>query len=119
MNAIHITDPSDFLDRAGRLIEDDARSGLVLGVAKGIATGPSRSPDAGFFVVDRGAEPVAAALVMPPFNLLLADSMDDQATRALARAVEPHRPSIPGSVLPRFSERGPGCSWHETARNVG
>ena len=92
---VRLLDAATFLDRAGPLLlEDEARNNLILGIAGTLAATPDRYPENRFWVaLDRG-EPVAAALITPPYNLVLARPRSVAALTALASAIDEELPGV-------------------------
>ena len=79
MEAIAPAGAAEFLDLAGPLLTaDEARSNLILGIAGVLRDRPEVYPEFGLWVVADGGAPVAAALVTPPHNLILADAATDR-----------------------------------------
>lgn len=78
----------EFSRRAAPLLRrDPARNGLMLSILDTITTQPDRYPRFHLWLAERDGEPVGAATITPPFNLLLAKPTDPQAIPALAAAV--------------------------------
>lgn len=96
MKAVVLSDAREFLERAGPLLEDEARNNLILGIARGMLPDPERYENVGLFVVEEDRLPVAAAMITPPFHLLVSEAADELAVRCLAQAVHDDRGSIPG-----------------------
>ena len=69
------------------LLRDAARNGLMLSILHTIATQPDRYPRFHLWLAERDGEPVGAATITPPFNLLVAQPADPDAIPALAAAV--------------------------------
>lgn len=91
-----ITDPTTFFARVGRLVADEARNNLIIGIARTVARSPDVYPDHGMYVVERSGAPVAASLVTAPYNMILADSTDVDAAGLLADLVFERGIGIPG-----------------------
>jgi RimJ/RimL family protein N-acetyltransferase len=110
MRAAAVTDPAEFLERAGPLLEaDEARHNLILGLAGVLRNRPEVYPEFGLWVVEEGDRPAAAALMTLPFNLVLADAADLSALAPLAAAVRDSGLPVPGVVgnrptVDRFNE---------------
>ncbi len=99
MTTFHeITEVAAFLERAGRLIEDEARNNLILGIAGTLACSPDVFPDHGMYILERSGEPVAASLVTNPYNMILADAHDAEAAGLLAEHVCDRGVAIPGAT---------------------
>jgi len=99
MQAGALADPAEFLERAGPLLyADEARHNLILGLAGVLRDRPEVYPEFGLWVVEEAGIPVAAALVTPPHNLVLADATDPGALAPLAAAVRASGVAVPGVV---------------------
>jgi hypothetical protein len=99
MKAAAVATAAEFLDRAGPLLDaDEARHNLVLGIAGVLRDRPEVYPDFRLWVVEGAGAPVAAALITPPHNLVLADAADPLALGPLAEAVHDSGVPIPGVV---------------------
>jgi RimJ/RimL family protein N-acetyltransferase len=110
MGAAAVTDPTGFLERAGPLLyADEARHNLILALAGVLRNRPEVYPVFGLWVVEENDRPLAAALITPPFNLVLADAADERALSPLAAAVWESGLPVPGVVgnrptVDRFNE---------------
>ncbi len=110
MRASSFSDPLEFLEQAGPLLEaDEARHNLILALAWLLHERPEIYPEFGLWVVEEEGRPLAAALITPPHNLVLADAADDRALPALAGAVRGSGVLVPGVVgnrptVDRFNE---------------
>jgi len=110
MRAAAVTDPIEFLERAGELLHaDEARHNLILGLTGVLCDRPEVYPVFGLWVVEEGGRPRAAALMTPPHNLVLADTADDSALAPLAAAVRDSGLPVPGALgnrptVDRFNE---------------
>jgi predicted GNAT family acetyltransferase len=99
MRATSVTDPAEFLERAGELLHaDEARHNLILGLVGVLRDRPEVYPVFGLWVVEERGRPLAAALMTPPFNLVLADAGDDAALPPLAAAVRESGLPVPGVI---------------------
>lgn len=78
------------------LLMDEARNNSILGIARGMALEPEGFRDAGLFLVEQDDRPAVAALIAPPYNLLVAEATDSDAIRSLARIVLDYGFPIPG-----------------------
>jgi predicted GNAT family acetyltransferase len=98
---VHETrDARDFLRRAEAvLMRDEARQNLILGLAGTLVDHPEVYPEYGLWIVESAGSIVAAALRTPPFNLVLAEPLADDAIEALAVHLEPI--ALPGVVANR------------------
>jgi GNAT superfamily N-acetyltransferase len=110
MRASAFSDPLEFLERAGPLLlADEARHNLILALAWLLRDRPEVYPEFGLWAVEEEGRPVAAALITPPFNLVLADAGDDRALPVLAAAVRESGLPVPGALgnrptVDRFNE---------------
>jgi len=110
MRATAFSDPVAFLEQAGPLLEADAaRHNLILALAWLLHERPGVYEEFGLWVVEEGGQPLAAALITPPHNLVLADAADDRALPVLAAAVRESGLPVPGVLgnrptVDRFSE---------------
>jgi hypothetical protein len=96
MDAAAVPSAADFLERAGPLLEaDEARHNLILGIAGVLRDRPEVYPEFGLWVVEDAGAPVAAALITPPHNLVLADASPG-AVAPLAAAVHASGLPVPG-----------------------
>jgi predicted GNAT family acetyltransferase len=94
-----VSDAAEFLERAGPLLAgDEARHNLILGIAGTLRDRPEVYPEFGLWVVEAAGSPVAAALMTPPHNLVLADAVDPAALARLAQAVREAGLPVPGVV---------------------
>lgn len=99
MKAATVASAAEFLERAGPLLgADEARHNLILGIAGVLRDRPEVYPEFRLWVVEAAGAPVAAALITPPHNLVLADAADPLALALLAEAVHDSRLPIPGVV---------------------
>ncbi|HUZ83498.1 MAG TPA: hypothetical protein VMU66_02295 [Gaiellales bacterium] len=82
------TAPEEFLGRAGALLErDPVRNGLMLSILQTLRTQPERYYAFHLWLAEGDGEPVGAATITLPFNLLLTEQGDPAAIRAIAEAV--------------------------------
>jgi uncharacterized protein len=93
-------DASAFLEAAAPVLDvDEARHNLIYGICSTLVGTPHAYPEAHLWtVVDD--EPMAAAVLTPPFNIVIAQPRSDEALRFLARRlhgrVEP--PGVTGGL---------------------
>jgi GNAT superfamily N-acetyltransferase len=101
VETVRPADARAFLELAGPLLAGDpiveARNNLILGIAGTLIDRPETYPTSHLWIVLDGG-PVAAALVTPPFNLVLADPVNDDALGALLDAVREDGAPVPGIV---------------------
>jgi predicted GNAT family acetyltransferase len=92
-------DPVAFLDAAGsRLLADEARHNLMLGLAGTLRDHPAVYPEYRLWLVRDGNELVGAALRTPPFNVVVAQPETDAALHALADAIHEDLPGVVGAL---------------------
>jgi len=109
MQAHRVGSAREFLERAGTLLQaDEARHNLILALAWLLHDRPEVYPEFGLWVVEEAGAPAAAALITPPFNLVLADA-DPRALSPLVLAVRDSGLTVPGVVgnrptVDRFNE---------------
>jgi uncharacterized protein len=81
-------DASAFLAAGAPVLgADEARHNLIYGICSTLVAAPGAYPDARLWTVHDG-EVVAAALMTPPFNIVVAQPRDDQALRFLAHELK-------------------------------
>ncbi len=109
-----IDDPGEFRRRAASLLVDESRHNLILGLSGTLMTAPERYDDFNLFVVSDEQRAIAAALITPPHNLILADALGKEAVDELISGLLEHGVSIPGAIgnrptiewfVARWSER--------------
>jgi uncharacterized protein len=99
MEVRRIEDPVEFLDVAGpRLLADEARHNLMLGLAATLRDDPHVYPEYRLWLVQDGITPVGAALRTPPFNLVVARPGSDGVLSALADAIDEELPGVGGAL---------------------
>ena len=97
MTIVHLSEASEFLERAGPLLRaDEARHNLILGIAGTIRDTPHVYAERHFWLVEDAGGVVGAALRTPPHNLVLARG-GDEAIAQLAREL-PDLPGVVGAV---------------------
>jgi GNAT superfamily N-acetyltransferase len=86
-----------FLQAAGELLlRDEARHNLIFGICATLREAPQAYPEFHLWSVEREATVVAAALMTPPFNLVVAQPADDAALEFAARGLAGEGVSPPG-----------------------
>ena len=99
MDVQRIEDPVAFLDAAGpRLLADEARHNLMLGLAGTLRDHPSVYPDYRLWLVRDGGEVVGVALRTLPFNVVVARPESDAVLDALADAIDEELPGVVGAL---------------------
>jgi uncharacterized protein len=111
VRAVAVRSVGEFLQRAGALLTaDEARHNLILGIAGVVRDRPEVYPEFRLWVVEDGGAPVAAALLTPPYNLILADAATREAVACLAGALRDGGLSLPGVIGNR-----PTVDWFNEA----
>jgi len=114
-----IDDPRAFLERAGSYLEThEAANSLVFGICDALIHAPETYPEHYLAIVHDDSQLTLAALMTPPYNLILSYIPDaealgerlDQALDLLARDVHTSYPELPGvmgqtGVAERFARR--------------
>jgi len=105
------SDAQAFLDAAGPfLAEHEAEHNLLFGIAATLIIDPERYRDQPYLAaIRRDDEVVAAALMTPPFNVVLSSTDDPEAIAALGHDLGRNRVPVPGVTAPveiarRFAE---------------
>lgn len=109
-----LPDARTFLDVAGPYLgEREAEHNLLFGIAANLITDPDRSMTAPpyFAAVRRGGEVVAAALMTPPYNVVLSWTADPDAVATLAADLERGRIHVPGITAPVEMARSFAEHW--------
>jgi len=119
MEASIIADPVEFRRRAAKLLADEARHNLMLGITGTLLSEPAVYPDYRLFLVEDRGEPVAAASITHPHNLVLADSRDPAAITELVRLVAGSGARIPGATGNRPTIEGFVAEWSRLTGQQG
>lgn len=102
MEILRPDDPRAFLDVARPLLAGDAdreaRHNLILGIARTLAEEPTLYPKFRLWLVREDGIPVAAGLMTPPFNVVLAEPASDRGLAALVQAIVADDAPVPGVV---------------------
>lgn len=99
MDVQRVEDPAAFLTAAEpRLLADEARHNLLLGLARTLRDDPSVYAEYRLWLVRDGDRVVGAALRTPPFNLVLAQPESDAVLDALAGAIDEQLPGVVGAL---------------------
>ena len=97
------TDAQAFLDVAGSFLADrEAEHNLLFGIAANLIIDPDRRMTALPYLaaVRRDGQVVAAALMTPPFNVVMSWTADPDAVAALAADLDRGRLPVPGITAP-------------------
>jgi RimJ/RimL family protein N-acetyltransferase len=97
MRVVEHADASAFLEAAAPVLAaDEARHNLMYGICSTIVAAPDAYREAYLWTVDDGGDVVAAALMTPPFNIVLARPTHDDALPFLARMLRDRDVALPG-----------------------
>jgi uncharacterized protein len=109
-------DGQAFLDDVGPFLADrEAENNLMFGIAATIVVDPDRYGRRGspyLAAVRRDGEVVAAAVMTPPYNVVLSESADHEAITALAHDLERTGSSVAGVTAPVDVARQFAETWH-------
>ena len=108
-------DPAEFLAAAGPLLAaDEARHNLIYGICSLVREAPDSFEAAHFWTIADGAV-VGAALMTPPFNIVVARPLAGDALGFAAHALHEQELAIPGVVgaVPEVDEFA--AAWEEVA----
>ena len=86
-----------FLDAAGPLLlRDEARHNLIFGICATLVEAPAAYPVCHLWTVESAGESVGAALMTPPFNLVVAQPADGAALQFTAETLAGQGVDLPG-----------------------
>jgi uncharacterized protein len=89
--------PESFIAAAGPLLSaDEARHNLAFGICHTLSTTSDRYPIFYLWTVEDGSEVVGAALMTPPWNLLVVRPRSPDALELLAGELAANGPELPG-----------------------
>jgi GNAT superfamily N-acetyltransferase len=80
----------------GLLAADEARHNLIYGICATLASAPDAYRVAHLWTVQAAGDVVGAAVMTPPFNIVVAQPRDDKALPFLARALRDRDVALPG-----------------------
>lgn len=90
-------DASAFLDAAAPVLDtDEARHNLIFGICSTLVDAPDAYREAYLWTVRDGKTVVAVALMTPPFNVVVARPVTDEALRFAARMLHDRSTKLPG-----------------------
>jgi GNAT superfamily N-acetyltransferase len=116
MRATRINDVPHFADLAAPVIErNPAANNLVLGIVQSLLDRPDSYADASCWVVEHDGASVGAAIRTPPYNVVVADPLHEEAIDALVEGLISDEPELPGVTantpwVSRFAERWAAAS---------
>jgi hypothetical protein len=115
MELVEHADAAAFLAAAGRVLDaDEARHNLIYGICSTLIDAPDAYPEACLWTIG-DASVVAAAVMTPPFNIVVAQPLDEEALPFAVRAL--HERSLrPPGVTGAIPEVGVFAdAWQELA----
>jgi predicted GNAT family acetyltransferase len=90
-------DVGSFLEAAGGLLlRDEARHNLMFGICATLRDAPDAYRHFHLWTVERGDQVLGAAIMTPPFNLVVAQPADDAALQVAAEAIAAANVQVPG-----------------------
>jgi predicted GNAT family acetyltransferase len=98
MRGESVEHPAEFLLRAAPLLEDEAAHNLFLGIVNTLIRDPGVFEARRLFLVSEGDEVLAAALLTPPYNLVVANCEAEEPIRELVRTVIADGVTVPGVI---------------------
>jgi predicted GNAT family acetyltransferase len=111
MEVLRYDDPGAFhRDGAPVLLTDAARNNLILGILQVLLDEPDLYPVFHLWLATREGRPVGLAMQTEPFNVIVAEPLEEDAVEALAQAVVADGAPLPGVVAnqpwaDRFAQR--------------
>ena len=123
MRVTRVADVEQFAELAAPVIgRDPAANNLVLGIVQSLLDRPDSYAGASCWVVEHEGASVGAAIRTPPYNVVLADPLRDDAIAALADRLMTDDPDLPGVTantpwVSRFAEHW-GAVSGSTARTT-
>jgi predicted GNAT family acetyltransferase len=93
-----IADPGEFRERAAPLLADEARHNLMLGIVGTLISSPEVYPESRLYLVSDGLNPRSAALMTPPYDLVVADTNEPAAIMSLVDALVHDAVTVPGAL---------------------
>ncbi|MGZ4482648.1 MAG: GNAT family N-acetyltransferase [Gaiellales bacterium] len=107
-----VSHPEEFARLAGPLLmADEARHTVMLGVCATLIAHPDRFPERSHWVVESRGRTVGAALITPPFHLLVARPAEAGVTEALAGAIHAAGRRLPGVTGARPEAEAFATAW--------
>lgn len=93
-----LTDPAEFRLRAAPLLTDEARHNLMLGILGSLISAPDSDSECRLFLVTDGLEPQSAAIMTPPYNLIVSDTPKPEALTVLVEWLLTEDVRVPGVI---------------------
>jgi uncharacterized protein len=125
MKLIQLHSPQEFHSRAEHFLSThEAENNLPLGISAGLIANPNLYPGQPYFaVIEENGEIVAAALMTPPHNVILALTDSQEAIHLIVKDLSTHYETLPGVIGPsdialKFSEIWQTISGQSFHKNV-
>lgn len=93
-----LSEPAEFRERAAPLLTDEASHNLILGILGTLISAPDVYPESRLFLVADESGPQCAAIMTPPYNLILADTPKLEALSVLIRTLIVDELDVPGVI---------------------
>lgn len=113
-----VADSVEFAERAAPLLADEARHNLILGVLGTLRLSPEVYADFHAFLVSSDHMPKAAALMTPPYNLIVADIDSPPALDALVAGIASTGIEVPGVIGNQPTVDRFVAKWEQTKPDV-
>ena len=97
MKAEVLIDPAEFLERAARLLADEARHNLILGIVRTLIDSPDVFPEFRLYLVSADDHPLVGGVLTPPFKVAISDAVDVAGLAPLATLIAADI-DVPGAV---------------------
>ena len=98
MRTEFLADAADFRLRAGPLLTDEARHNLILGIVGTLISTPAVHAECRLLLVSDDGGPCSAAVMTPPYNLIVSDTPDLEALHVLVAALIAEEVEVPGVI---------------------
>jgi uncharacterized protein len=97
------------------LLEDEARHNLIFGICSTLRTAPSAYPAFHLWTVEEAGDVVGAALMTPPYNVVVARASEDVVVRFLAEELHRRQVALPGVIAALPEADWFAAAWEEAA----
>jgi hypothetical protein len=93
-----LTEPAEFRLLAASLLADEARHNLILGILGTLISAPDVYPECRLLLVTDGSQPQSAAVMTPPYNLIVSDTPQPEALTVLVELLIAEELEVPGVI---------------------
>lgn len=93
-----LSDPAEFRVRAAPLLTEEARHNLILGILGSLISAPDVDTECRLLLVTDGLKPQSAAIMTPPYNLIVSDTPELAALTALVESLLADEVEVPGVI---------------------